>query len=75
MYFGHYTANAIPYFLSSKILRLNTLYFKSVAILMHDISSRNLAPQNILRLFNTNDQVHAYNTKSSSRRDHELYIN
>ena len=41
---------------------------------MNDISS-SLAPQNILRLFNTADQLHAYNTRSSSRRDHELYIN
>ena len=36
MYFGHYTAHAIPYFLSSNILPLNMLYFKSVAILMHE---------------------------------------
>ena len=47
------------------------LYFKSVAILMHDIKY-NLAPQNILRLFNTTDQVHAYNTRSSSRGDYEI---
>ena len=32
------------------------LYFKSVAILMHDIKY-NLAPQNILRLFNTTDHA------------------
>ena len=47
------------------------LYFKSVAILMHDITY-NLAPQTILRLFNTTDQVHAYNTGSSSRNDYEI---
>ena len=47
------------------------LYFKSVAILMHDIKY-NLAPQNILRLFNTTDQAHAYNTRSSSRGDYEI---
>ena len=41
-------------------------YFKLVAILMHDITN-NLAPQNILRLFNSTDQVHAYDTRSSSR--------
>ena len=40
---------------------------------MNDITS-NLAPQNILRLFNTTDQLHAYNTRSLSRRHHELYI-
>ena len=47
-------------------LPLNLLYFKSVAILMHDITN-NLAPQNILRLFKTTDQVLAYNTGSQSR--------
>ena len=38
MYFSHYTAHAIPYFLSSNILPLNMLYFKSVAIPMQDIT-------------------------------------
>ena len=47
-------------------LPLNFLYFKSVAILMHDITN-NLAPQNILRLFKTTDEVRAYNTGSQSR--------
>ena len=42
------------------------LYFKSVAILMHDITN-NLAPQNILHLFKTTDQVRACNTGSQSR--------
>ena len=42
MYFGHYTAHAIPYFLSSNILPLNMLYFKSVSVLKHDIT-KNLA--------------------------------
>ena len=40
IYFGHYTAYAIPYFLSSNILPLNMLYFKTVAILMHDITNK-----------------------------------
>ena len=53
------------------ILPLNMLYFKSVAILMHDITN-NLAPQNISRLFNATDQVHACNTSSSSRGDYEI---
>ena len=35
-------------------LPLNLLYLKSFAILMHDITN-NLAPQNILRLFNTTE--------------------
>ena len=47
------------------------LYFKLVAILMHDITN-NLAPQNILRLFYSTDQVHAYDTRSSSRGGKEI---
>ena len=35
-------------------------------------SSFFLAAQNILRLFNPIDQVHAYNTRSSSRVDYEI---
>ena len=62
---------AIPYFLSFNNLPLNMLYFKSVAILMHDITNH-LPPQNTLRLFNTTDQVHAYDTRSSSRGDYEI---
>ena len=31
-----------------------------------------LAPQNISSLFNTIDQVHAYNTRSSSTVDYEI---
>ena len=31
-----------------------------------------LATQNISRLFNTIDQVHVYNTRSSSRVDYEI---
>ena len=34
--------------------------------------SNNLPLQTILRLFNTTDQVHAYNTRSSSRSDYEI---
>ena len=47
------------------------IYFKLVAVLMHDITN-NSAPQNILRLFNSTDQVHAYDTRSSSRGDNEI---
>ena len=34
--------------------------------------TNNLAQQNILHLFNTIDQVHDYNTRSSSRSDFEI---
>ena len=50
MYFGDYKSHAVPYFLSSRFLPLDFLYFKSVAVLMHDISN-NLSPPNIANLF------------------------
>ena len=37
MFFGDYNSQAVPYFVSSSFLPLDLLYFKSVAILMHDI--------------------------------------
>ena len=46
MYFGNYKSHAVPYFLSSRFLPLDFLYFKSVPVLMHDISN-NLSPPNI----------------------------
>ena len=39
MFFGDYNSHAVPYFVSSSFLSLDLLYFKSVAILMHDISN------------------------------------
>ena len=50
MYFGDYKSHAKPYFLSSRFLSLYFLYFKSVAVLMHDISNK-LSPPNIANLF------------------------
>ena len=35
MYFKDYKSHAVPYFLSSRFLPLDFLYFKSVAVLMH----------------------------------------
>ena len=50
MFFGDYNSHAVPCFVSSSFLPLNLLYFKSVAILMHDIS-KSLTPANISNLF------------------------
>ena len=40
MNFGQYTTHAIPFFISAKVLPIDLLYFKSVAILMHDQALR-----------------------------------
>ena len=60
---------SLPYFVSSSFLPLDLLYFKSVAILMHDISN-SLTPTNISNLFASQSNIHSYNTRSSSRGDY-----
>ena len=46
MNFGQYTSHAIPFFIPAKLLPIDMLYFKSVAILMHDVYNI-LTPLNI----------------------------
>ena len=50
MFFGDYNSHAVLYFVSSRFLPLDLLYFKTVAILMHD-TSNSLTPTNISNLF------------------------
>ena len=68
MLFGDYNSHAVPYFVSSSFLSLDLLYFKTVAILIHDISNI-LTPTNISNLFASQSNIHSYNTRSSSRGD------
>ena len=49
------------------------LYFKLSSILMFDISNNNAAPNNISYLFTPTQQIHSYNTRSSSSGNY--YIN
>ena len=51
MFFGDYKAHAVPFFISSSLLPLDLLYFKSVAVLMYDVSN-NTSPPPISNLFN-----------------------
>ena len=37
MYFGGYISHVIAFFISSRLLPLDMLYFKSVAMMMHDV--------------------------------------
>ena len=60
MFFGDYNSHAVPYFVSSSFLPLDLLYFKSIAILMHDISN-SLTPTNISNLFASQSNIHSYN--------------
>ena len=65
MNLGQYTSHVIPFFISTNVLTVNMLYFKSVSMLMHDIYN-NKAPANILNLFIPVREVNMYNTRFSS---------
>ena len=66
MFFGNYKSHAVPFFISSNLLPLDLLYFKSVAILMHDVFN-NLSPPQITNIFNFQSNIHPHNTRLSSR--------
>ena len=65
MNFAQSRTHAIPYFISSNIMPISMLYFKLSSILMLDVSN-NSAPPSISDMFIPTDQVHKYNTRSSS---------
>ena len=71
MYFSDYKSHALPFFTSSRLLPLDMLYFKSVAMMMHDVSN-NLTPPNIYNLFTHQADIHPYETRSSQRGDYFL---
>ena len=50
IYFAPYRSHAIPHFVSSSSIPINTLYFQSISTLMHDVFNK-LAPCNISNLF------------------------
>jgi hypothetical protein len=57
IYSAHHLSHAIPYFQSANVLQINLLYYKSVSILMRDVS-RKVVPQTISALFTPLSQVH-----------------
>ena len=52
-----------PLFLDAKILPVSFLYYRSTAVLLHDIHT-NLVPQNLVNLFVNISDVHTYSTRS-----------
>ena len=68
IYSAHYLSHAIPYFHQANILPINLLYFKSVSLLMYDVSNK-VVPPNILLLFTPVNQVHQHNTRSFTRKN------
>ena len=61
MIFCDYKTHAIPLFISSSLLPLDLLYFKSVAV------SNDTSPPQITNLFDYQHNIHSYNTRSSTR--------
>jgi len=71
MYFADHKSHAIHFFTSSCLLPLDMLYFKSVAMMMDDVSN-NLTPPNTFNLFTYQADIHPHETRSSQRGDYFL---
>ena len=65
IYFSDCRAHAIPLFVSASILPLNLLFFKYMAILMHDVANH-CAPSKITDLFIRSDFIHSHYTRFSA---------
>ena len=65
IYFSNNSEHAIPLFLRSNIPPIDMLYYKSVALLMHDIN-HNLAPQNLKNFFTRLASIHSCNTRAAA---------
>ena len=63
--FASFQTHAIPFFEYHKILPLNSLYFKLISIIMHDLSN-GLAPVKITKLFTPASLTHKYSTRFSA---------
>ena len=59
MYFVDNKIHAIPLFLDAKILPASFLYYRSTAVLLHDIHTK-LAPKYLVILFVNVSDVHTY---------------
>ena len=65
MYFLNPRTQAIPFFISSKILPIHLLYFEAVLHSMYDVSN-NSTPKAISETFVKTTLDHSYNTRASS---------
>ena len=55
--------HAIPFFLQTRSLPINFLYFERTSIMMHDIFNK-AAPFNLNNLFELPDNIHSHRTRS-----------
>ena len=59
IFFASKRSHAIPLFVASNILPINTFYFETVSTIMHDVSTRSTPTcKNILELFIHSSDVH-----------------
>ena len=72
MNFADFSSHAVPYFVSSKVLPINLLYYKLTSLLMLDVHN-NSVPFTLSGIFTRTHQTHNYNTRSSSAGNY--YIN
>ena len=64
----HFTSNrehAVPYFVQSRILPSDSLFFQQIAYLMHDVNNH-IVPNDIVTLPKKVRSVHSYRTRSAS---------
>ena len=71
MFFAKKNEHTIPLFINAKILPLKFLYYKTLAAMMHDVSTASV-PINIRNFFTKTSSAHSYKTRSSTSEN--LYI-
>ena len=72
MNFANFSSHAVPYFVSSKVLPKNLLYYKLTSLLMLDVHN-NSVPSTLSDMFTRTHCMHNYNKRSSSAGNY--YIN
>ena len=65
IHFKPFRFHAVPLFKLSYVLPLNFLYFKTICLIMHDVSN-NVTPPNVSKLFTYSSKVHHHNTRFSA---------
>ena len=65
IHFKPFRFHAVPLFKLSNVLPLNFLYFKTICLIMHDVSN-NVTPPNVSKLFTYSSKVHHHNTRFSA---------
>ena len=65
IHFKPFRFHAVPELKLSNVLPLNFLYFKTLCLIMHDVSN-NVTPPNVSKLFTYSSKAHHHNTRFSA---------